>query len=116
DLRVLGGKLQRPFGDADATGSHVDAAEFQSARRLVESLALGAADQVVRGNAVVLEYQFSRIDRFVAELFELAADGEAGAGGGDEQAHPPVPRFGARIGLDQQGEDRTLDAVGDPGL
>ena len=116
DLGVLGGELERAFGDADAARRHVDAAERQPAGRLHEALALDAADQVVLGDAVVLEHQLARVDRVVAELLELLADAEALLLGRDEQAHALVAGLGVGIGLHQHREAGALDAVGDPGL
>ena len=77
---------------------------------------LVAADQPVGRDRVVVEDQLGGIDALVAELFELAADREARALLGEEQAHAAVPRLGGRVGLDQQREALAVDAVGDPGL
>ena len=75
-----------------------------------------AADQPVGRHAVVLEHQLGRVDALVAELLELAADREARALLGDEQAHAAVARLRRRVGLHQQREALAVDAVGDPGL
>ena len=58
-LGVFGRQRERTLGYADAPRGDVDAAEFEAAGRLVEALAFDAADQVVRRNAVVVEYEFA---------------------------------------------------------
>ena len=115
-LGIFGRELQRAFRHPDAARGHVDAPELQSAGRLIEALAFDAADQVLLRHAIVLEHQLAGIDRLVAELFQLAADGEALLLGRDEQAHALVARLRLGIGLHQQREAAPLDAVGDPRL
>ena len=115
-LGVLGGELERAFRHAHAARRHVDAAELQPAGRLVEALALLAADQVVGRQPVVLEHQLAGIDRLVAELLQLAADREARLLGSDEHAHALVAWVRSRVGLYQQRKATAFDAVGDPGL
>src|SRR5262245_47953946 len=103
-LRVVGRQLQRTFGDADTSRGDVDATELKTARCLIEALPFDPTNQVVDGNAVVFESKLRGIDRFIAELFQLAADSESLLLGRDEQAHALVTRLSLRISFDEQRE------------
>src|SRR5262249_23315939 len=94
----------------------IDPPELEPAGGLVKSLALYAADEMVRRQAVVLEYQLGGVDRLVPELLEPAPDAEAFHLGRDEEAHALVARLGGGIRLDQQRDARALGAIGDPHL
>ena len=89
----------------------VDAAELQAADRLMETVALFAADQIVLGHLEVVENELGGIDALVADLLELASDREAVALLGEEQAHALVPGLDIGVGLDQHGKAGALDAV-----
>src|ERR1700722_19932193 len=115
-LRIFGGELKRALGNADAARRHVDASEFQAAGRLQKTLPFFAADQVICRNAIVVEVHFGGIDRLVAQLLQLLSHGKAWSLGGDEQAHSLVSRLGRWISLDEESENRALDAVRNPGL
>src|SRR5262249_31994437 len=52
DLGILGGKPQRPLGDADAARGDVDAPELEAAGGLEEAAALHAADQMIGRHTV----------------------------------------------------------------
>ena len=83
---------------------------------MMKAVALLAADQVVRGHAKILEHELAGIDPLVAELLEPPGDAKARPLLDHEQRHAAVARLGLRVGLDQQGQARALDAVGDPAL
>src|SRR5262249_22341390 len=116
DLRILGGQSQGSLGNAGTAGGNIDATEFKPTGRLDEALSFAATDQMLLGDAIVLENQLAGIDALVAEFLQLPADAEAGLFGGNEQAHALVSGLRRRVGLDQQGHARALDAVRDPGL
>ena len=108
--RVLHGGAR----DADAAGRDIDAAELQPAERMAQPLAFLQPDQPVGGYPVVLEDEFGGIDALVAELLQLAADGEAGALLGEEEAHARMARVRPGVRLDEQSEAGAVDAVGNP--
>ena len=108
--------VEAGLGDADAARGHVDAAQLQAAESVLEALALDPADELVGIDPVVLEGELGRVDPAIAKLLELAADPEALAFLGEEQAHALVAGLGIGIGLDQEREAGAVDAVGDPGL
>ena len=108
--------VEAGLGDADAARGHVDAAQLQAAESVLETLALDSADELVGIHAVILEGELGGVDPAIAKLLELAADPEALALLGKEEAHALVARLGVGVGLDQQSEAGAVDAVGNPGL
>ena len=93
-LGVAHGLVEAGLGHADAAGGDVDAAEFQPAQRVLQALALHAADELVGVHAVVLEGKLGGVDPAVAEFLELAAYAEALALIGEEEAHALVAGLG----------------------
>src|SRR5690606_30495007 len=85
-LRIPNRIVECGHGDADAAGRDIDAAEFETPERVTEAEALLTADQILGRNRIVLEDQLGGVDALVAELLELAADGEPRALLGEEQA------------------------------
>jgi hypothetical protein len=83
---------------------------------VLEAASLDATDQAVSRNAKILEDEFGAVDRAVAELLDLLANGESAALLGDEHGHALVTRLRLRVGLGQDGKATALHAVGDPGL
>ena len=83
---------------------------------MLQALALHPANELVGIDAIVLERELGRVDPAIAELLQLAADAEALALFGEEQAHALVAGLGVGVGLDQKSEAGAVDAVGDPGL
>src|SRR6185503_6761253 len=114
-LRVPQRLGERRLRDADAACRDVDAPELEPAGRLLEAAAF-LADEVTRGDAVVLEDELGRVDALVAELLELAACLESRPLLAEEHRHAAVPGLGVGVGLRQDREARPLDAVRDPGL
>ena len=101
-------QLERALGDADAAGRDVDPADLDARHHLLEALALGAAQQVGGGHAVVGEHQLRGLDALVAQLLQLRRHGQAAGLRGarlllDQQAaHAAVGRLRLRVGLDQR--------------
>ena len=91
-------------------------AELQPAERVAQPPAFLQPDQAAGGYPVVLENKLGGIDALVAELFQLPADGEAGAFLGEEEAHAPVARARPGVRLDEKREAGAVDAVGNPDL
>ena len=58
-LRVFGRQFQRAFGQPDPARGDVDPAKLQPPCRLIEPLPFLAADQVVGGDAVIVEDEFA---------------------------------------------------------
>ena len=116
NLRVTQRFIQRRLRDADAARRHVDAAKLQPRQSVLQPAAFDAADQPVHRHAVVLEHQLGTVDSLVAEFLQLATDGETGGLLRQQHAHAAMARFGGGIGLHQQREAGTVDAVADPRL
>ena len=108
--------LQRRVGDTNPARRHIDPPQFKPRRGMAKPLALLAADQAIRRHRVILEHQLAGIDALVADLLQLSPDPEAVAFLGEEHRHAAMARLGVGVGLDQQREARTLDAVRDPCL
>src|SRR5204863_329335 len=111
--RVLEGGLRHAHG---ARGD-VDAPDFEPREHLLEPAPLDSAHQVRDRHAEVLEVDLAGLDALVAQLVDVAPDGEAGRvllGG--EQADALVRRIGARIGLHHQRIDGGGARVGDEHL
>ena len=115
-LRIFGGKAKCAFGQADTTRRDVDAAKLQPTGRLKEALPLDTTNQVVGGDAVIIEDQLCTVDAVITELLELLASGETLLLGRDEKAHALVTRLGLRICLCQHCKTAALDPVRYPGF
>ena len=115
-LRVAHGVLEGGTRDAGGAGGHLDAADLEPLHELREALALHAAEHGGPRHPVVAEGDLAALDALVAELGQVAADLEAGAVLAQQDAHAAVRRVGARVGADQDGQQRAAAGVGDPRL
>ena len=101
---------------ADAARRDVDAAELQTAGSLLEAQTFDLADEFVFGNAKILEHEFRAVDRSVAQFFQFFSDRKSGSLFAQEHAHAPMGRLSRRVGLGQDRQTVSLDAVRDPGF
>ena len=116
-LGVADGFLERGLGHADRARRDVDAAHFQPAHDVLEPAAFLPADQRVRRRGKVLEGEFAGVQALVAQLLDVAADGQAGrALFRGEQADAGIGRVRVRVGLGRHGEDVPVPRVGDEHL
>jgi len=74
-------------------------ANLEGAHDVEETLSLLPADQVGGRDRVVLQVDLAGLDSLVAELLEIAADGESGTLLPNEQAHAAVRRIRVQVGF-----------------
>ena len=98
--------------------AHVDPARLQAAHHLTEPHVLLAADEVLSGDAEVLEKELAGVEAAVAQLVQVAAHLEAGAAVflNDEGGQATVLEGRVRVGAGQQAEGVARLGVGDEHL
>lgn len=113
-LHVPGGDLQQVFGGGD--GGHGDAHPLlREIGHQVEEGAVEFAEEVLLGDAYVLEEEFGGVLGLLADLVEVAASFEAlGTAFDDEEGQAVRPALGG--GLRDDDHEVGEDAVGDEGL
>ncbi len=102
----------RAFRQAQAARADDGAAGVEREHRVVEALALGAADEVLARDAAVLEDDVGRRDAADAHLAVLSRDAEAGRVRGDDEAADALRArraVGAREGDDVVGDGAAGD-------
>ena len=82
--------LERGPADAERAAGDLDPADLEAAHHLREPLALGPAEQRCPRDMEVVEDQLAALDALVAELGQVAADGEAGTVLDEQDAHALV--------------------------
>ena len=119
-LGVLEGAVENPFRAGYAADRGHQPLALELPGDVVEALAL-LAEQVLRGDADVLEGEFARVRGVHPHLLQLAGDAEAldllallVTYVDDEEADPVVA--GVRVGLGHQDDVVGAQAVGDEGL
>ena len=102
-LGIIGRQFQSAFRHTDAPrAATLMRPSSRPPANLIKALSLDTADETFSRNAVVVEYEFCRIDALVTELFEFVAGRETIHLRRDEQAHALVARLSFRVGLDEQ--------------
>ena len=76
-LRVANGLFERRARDAEPARRDVDPLGFEARHDVLEPFAFHSADQIRRGHGKIVEMQLAGFDSFVAELVDVAADGQA---------------------------------------
>src|SRR5579875_814787 len=113
--RVADRFLKRRLRHAEPARGDIQPLGFESGHRLGETLAFGAADQVLRGNGKVFKVQLAGLHGFISELIDVAAHHQSGrALLDDEGAHAAMRGPGGRVGFGQQQEGIAVAGVGDP--
>ena len=126
-MLTLLGVPHREFEGANADPArargHVDPADFDAVHHLEEALAGLAAEDVVGAGPVAVEDQFGGVDALVAELVDLAGNGQArqhfaetGRLLDQERGQVAVRLVRALVGAHQHGHQRRTAAVGQPHL
>ena len=113
--RVGGGVVGRALGDPDGLRGHAEARVVERAERDVHAAAL-LADQVVGGDADVVEDRLAGRRALDPELVLELADAEARPVGLDHEGADAARALGRRVGLGEDDVEVGDPEVGDPVL
>ena len=114
-LRVFDRILEGRARDAQSARCHVEPLGFEPGHHLFETLALGAADEIVGRYGKLIEMKIHSLHGLVPHLVDLAANGEPGCPFlDDECAHAPMRRLCRGICLREHQKDLSVTAIGHP--
>jgi hypothetical protein len=112
--REFDGFVEGALGEADGLRGDADASAIESGERDFEALAF-FAEAIRGGDFAIIENNLDGGRGALAHFVFVAADGEAGESGLDEEGGNSLPGCG-RIGFGEDDVEAGLGAVGDPGF